>query len=210
LYPDGSPVKAYLSDKVVANLQWLDNYANAQNTPSNPFWILWLNRRPEGPEYIAMWENNYLAFAIDRALKQGFASGSTHRDAIARFQLRLFTSEPDYPQAQAAPYLVGVGNQTSSGYVFHTTMAQVWAATQGNERPFAGWLGVDARLDLMMAIESGWPGAQASYDYLWPYLSQGNPPDLADRAGWAIDFYSRSGAPLPPAPSAPTNLRVIR
>jgi len=32
LYPDGSPVKAYLSDKVVANLQWLDNYANAQNT----------------------------------------------------------------------------------------------------------------------------------------------------------------------------------
>jgi hypothetical protein len=86
-------------------------------------------------------------------------------------------------------------------------MAQVWAATKGHERPFAGWLGVDARLDLMMAIESGWPGAQAAYDYLWPYLSKGNPADLADRAGWALDFYNRSGGTATTV--APANVHPI-
>jgi hypothetical protein len=205
--PDASPAKSYFSQKVGANLQWLDNYANTQNTASNPFWVLWLNRRPEGPQYIAMWEQNYLAYAVDRAIKQGFAAGSPHRDAIAKFQLRLFTSEPDYPRSEAAPYLVGVGVLGASGYVFHTTMAQIWAATRGQERPFAGWVGVAARLNLMTGIENGWPGAQAAYDYLWPYIGQGNPSDLEDRAGWALDFYpSVSG---PPQPVAPTNVHII-
>jgi hypothetical protein len=205
-FPDGSPVKTYLSQKVSANLQWLDNYANVQKTPSNPFWVLWLNHRPEGPRYISLWEETYLAHAIDRAIKQGFASASTHRDAIAQFQLRLFTSEPDYPRLQAAPYLVGVGDQTASGYVFYTTMAQIWSATQGQERTFAGYYGPEARLNLMIGVESGWSGAQAAYDYLWPYIGQGNPADLAQRAGWAVDFYDSKPVL---APVAPSNLRIV-
>ena len=42
-YPDASPVKAYLSQKVINNLQWLDAYARAQDPVANPFQILWVN-----------------------------------------------------------------------------------------------------------------------------------------------------------------------
>ena len=209
-YPDASPVRSYLAQKVTANLQWLDRYANAQDPATNPFRILWLNKRPDGAQYIAMWEQNYLAYAIDRANKHGFAGGTAHRDAIAKFQLRLFTSDPDYPRAQGAPYVVGVGTPAGSGFTFFTSMAQIWAATQGNERPFAGYYGPETRLNLMMGVESGWAGAQAAYDYLWPFIGttntycpSGGPdkPDLACRAGWALDFAGATGGTVTTSPA---------
>jgi hypothetical protein len=200
-YPDASPVKAYLARKVVANLQWLDAYANAQDPATNPFQVLWRNKRPEGSQYIGLWEQNYLAYAIDRAHKLGFAGGLAHRDAIARLQLKLFTSDPEYPRAQAAPYVVGVGSGTGTSFTFHSTMAQIWSATQSQTRPFAGYYGPEARLNLMIAVEAGWPLAQSAYDYLWPFVgvnaTWGSLPDLAQRAGWALDF---AGAPPPPPP----------
>lgn len=200
-YPDASPVKAYLASKVVANLQWLDSYANSQDPVANPFQVLWRNKRPEGSQYIALWEQNYLAYAIDRAHKLGFPGGLAHRDAIARFQLKLFTSEPEYPRAQGAPYVVGIGSGSGSTFTFHTTMAQIWSATQSQTRPFAGYYGPEARLNLMIGVEAGWPSAQSAYDYLWPFIAVnptwGTLPDLAQRAGWALDF---AGAPAPPPP----------
>src|SRR5207244_88448 len=42
-YPDASPMKAYLSAKVINNLQWLDAHARAQDPVANPFQILWVN-----------------------------------------------------------------------------------------------------------------------------------------------------------------------
>jgi hypothetical protein len=210
-YPDASPVKAYLSSKVMSNLQWLDAFANAQDPTANPFTVLWLGKRPDGNQFISMWEQNYLAYAIDRANKLGFAAGLAHRDAIAKFQLRLFNSEPAYPRAQGAPYIVGVGTwgtgplyyDSYAQFTFHKTMAQVWTATQGNERPFGGYYGPEARLNLMMGVEAGWSGAQTAYDYLWPFIGVqafwGALPDLAQRAGWALDFYpAGAGAPTGP------------
>jgi hypothetical protein len=205
-YPDASPVRAYLAQKVTANLQWLDAYANAQGS-SNPFKILWLNKRPEGAQYISMWEQNYLAHAIDRANKQGFAGGLAHRDAIARFQLRMFTSDPDYPRAQAAPYIVAVGTP-GSPFTYFTTMAQIWAGTRGQERPFAGYYGPETRITLMMGVEDGWAGAQGAYDYLWPFIGTGSPSDLAQRAGWAVDFYPGASSPPPPPPPPPAPLAI--
>ena len=107
-YPDSSPVKGYLSQKVNNNLQWLDDYARSQNPTTNPFQILWINKRPDGGQYISLWEQTYLAYAIDRANQHGFIGGLAHRDRIARFHLELFTSEPDYPRAQAGAYLLAM------------------------------------------------------------------------------------------------------
>src|SRR4030095_14090583 len=80
------------------------------------------------------------------------------------------------------------------------TLGDVWAQTNNPNlnRPFAGFYGPEARLNLMIGIESGWNGAQDAYDYLWPFIgvnifwdsvTTGRVPDLAERAGWAIDFY---------------------
>src|SRR5262249_61207079 len=95
-------------------------------------------------------------------------------DAIATFRLKLFTSEPDYPRAQAAAYLVAVGPADAANPAklggFYTSMAQVWTATQGQERPFAGFFGPEARLDLIYGGQGGWTGAQAAYEFLWPVI----------------------------------------
>jgi hypothetical protein len=218
-YYPGAAVRSYLVQKVTSNLTWLDNFANAQSPTANPFRILWIGKRPDGNQFISMWEQNYLTYAIDRALKQGFAGGLAHRDAIARFQLALFTSDPSYPRAQGAPYIVGVGVPPAgtvrytdyNRFTFYTSMSQIWSATQGNERPFAGYYGPEARINLMIGVESGWTGARAAYDYLWPFIGSTNTfcgtfgpdkPDLACRAGWALDF--SSATPPPPPPPAPT------
>jgi len=217
-YYPGAAVRSYLAQKVTSNLAWLDNFANAQSPTANPFKILWIGKRPDGNQFISMWEQNYLAYAIDRALKQGFAGGLAHRDAIARFQLALFTSDPSYPRAQGAPYIVGVGVAPTgtvrytdyNRFTFYTSMSQIWSATQGNERPFAGYYGPEARINLMIGVENGWSGAQAAYDYLWPFIGSTSTfcgtfgpdkPDLACRAGWALDF--SSATPPPPPPPAP-------
>ena len=84
-----------------------------------------------------------------------------------------------------------------------TTLEQIGAATQGdpfNHRPYQGFYGPEARLNLMMGVEAGWAGAQDAYDYLYQFIginpaacgNVGNGddrPDLACRAGWALDFY---------------------
>src|SRR3954468_5159265 len=215
MYADASAVRSYLVAKVTNNLQWLDNYANAQDLATNPFQILWLFERPDGDQYISMWEQTYLMHAIDRARQQGFTGGLAHRDAIARSQLKLFNSEPDYPRAQGAPYIVAVGvpgaTRTLSNFTFFATMAQIWGGTQGQERAFAGYYGPEARMSLLVGIQNEWPGAQAAYDYLWPFIGttstfcpDGGPnmPDLACRAGWALG----SGSTTTPPPTLPAQL----
>ena len=217
-YPDASTVKSYLSEKVMNNLQWLDAHARAQDPIANPFQILWVNMRPDGPQYIALWEQAYLAYAIDRANRHGFVAGLAERDAIARFHLKLFTSDPDYPRAEAGAYVIAVGApSTANPAVFgtyFTTMAQIWAGTQGQERPFAGFYGTEARLDLMYGVQNGWPGAQAAYDYLFPFIGTAPTPcvtlggaalaDLTCRAGWAIDFPPTAAAPAAAQVTSPS------
>lgn len=240
-YPDASPVKGYLSAKVNANLAWLDDYATAvAQDPNNPLKILWLGYRgSQDAGFIALWEQNYLAFAIDRANKQGFNGGLVHRDTIARLQLALFSSEPDYPRSTVlaadttfsdgtfvpagtqldwgAPYLVNVAtvpdpDRSWENPTYFTTMAQVAAGTtQGPTRfdrwrPYPGYYGPEARLNLMIGVESGWAGAQGAYDYLFPFIginaaacgnlgSGADRPDLACRAGWALDFHQPNTPP---------------
>ena len=102
-YPDASPVARISSQKVTEQPAVARRLRERAGPGPNPFKILWLGKRPDGAQFISLWEQTYLAYAIDRANQHGFTGGLAHRDAIARFQLKLFTSEPDYPRAQAAP-----------------------------------------------------------------------------------------------------------
>ena len=215
-YPDASPVKAYLSQKVVNNLNWLDGFAKSLKTPSNPLWTVyaWTRYdRPEGPQYFTHWENNYLAYGIDRAVKLGFATDNAYRDAANDLQLRFFTSEPDYPRFEGAPYAIPYGTLSGSTVTFFTTMAQFKPGGVANHRDFAGYYGPEARLSIMEAQERGGTGAQGAYDYLWPYIGSAasycptngsnNLPFLSCRAGFALDPYPPTDTPPPPPPPPP-------
>src|SRR4051812_49430388 len=201
-YYPGDAVRQYLSQKVQANLAFLDAYANSQDPTVNPQRILWIGYRPE-PGFISLWEQSYLAYAIDRANKQGFTGGLAHRDAIAMLQLRLFTSPSDFPREApagttwSAPYLIGVGTVPDptlwEGFSYYTTMTELFAATSNVataevcfdptagvqvqvpgclQRDFAGFYGPEARLNLMALIESGITAAKEPYDYLLPFIAE--------------------------------------
>jgi len=215
-YPDASPVKAYLAQKVVNNLTWLDGFAENLKTPSNPLWIVyaWTKYdRPEGPQYFTHWENNYAAYGIDRAVKLGFAADNAYRDAVNDLQLRFFTSDPDYPRVEGAPYAIPYGTLNGTAVTFFTTMAQFAPGAVAAHRDFSGYYGPEARLAIMEARERGGAGAQGAYDFLWPFIGTGQAycatngttiePFLACRAGFALDPYPASAAPAPPPPPPP-------
>jgi hypothetical protein len=248
-YAPNADTRAYFAQKVGNNLSWLDDYANGQDPIKNPLRILWTGFRPEFG-YVSLWEQTYLAFAIDRANAQGFLGGLAHRDAIARMQLRLFTSDPVYPRLSdkgcvdpnnpnptvkipcdwGAPYLIAAGQVPVStswaGFTFFTTMEQIAANTVGNpnlQRPYEGFYGPEARLNLMIGINNNWAGAQESYDYLFPFIGVNNSAcsvafggngsadrsDLACRAGWAIDQYPPVVTPPPPPVNHPPVVGAI-
>src|SRR5262249_56573036 len=123
-------------------------------TLKKPLGVTWEEGRPENnsrlanghpAKWIAMWEQNYVAWAIAHANRQGFAGGLAMRDRLTRFVLALFTS-PDYPRSYACPYVLAVGNAPTGTFVWFTTLGQVFTATYGSPAgpatPITGYYGV--------------------------------------------------------------------
>ena len=195
--PDANPLKSYFREKVENNLRWADSYADGHRTPLKTSFE---NKRPENnsrppKRWIAQWEHNYLAWALDHAAEQGFTGGSRLRDRIVKFQLSLFIS-PDYPRMYGAPYILAIGEKLPNGRVrYYDSLRQVFRASYGNPptRPskFRGYHGVSARLMLLIAMKIGLPRAEKAYNYLHKKIGvephRYKMPDLARRSGWAID-----------------------
>jgi hypothetical protein len=208
--PDASPMKAYLAAKVWTNLTYLDKLAATYQ--SGPVQTLFPNRRPEDgmPQYqpymwISVWEQSYLAWAVDRVMEHGpvgaynFASaGGTMRNRIARLQLSLFTSPqwPKDPQRQA-PYLLAAGtvgpNRTVTYFqklsdVATATFSVPTPAAPDFVRPFEGYYGPEARLLLMITERLGDAGAREQLALLMAdaHDKQTMVADLNARSGWAV------------------------
>lgn len=197
--PDDHPMKWYFVMKVLYNLYWLDYYALTYN---NPLGVLWDRKRNENVSpglndraWIAFWEQDYVAWAIDHANKQGFMGGLVHRNRIGLLHVSLFAN--DATRDGGAPYIAPVGTQSppGSGNInYFTRLEQLYTGPTD----LAGYYGPEARLVILIGLENGWPGAQVAYNYVHPrvaiddyYLGYS---DLALRAGWAL---SPDGYTLP-------------
>jgi hypothetical protein len=192
--PDGDPVKDYLAEKVVNNLKWADGYAENHVTPLGTYFQ---RLGPEGATdkvVEALWQNNYVAWSLDHANKQGFQGGEKLRDRLARFELSLCTGS-DYPKSYAGAYTLTIGMKTGADPITYlATLKQVFDNTYGKPpvppTPLRGYYGVDARLALIIGFRHNWPGAKDAYDYVDRQLTTTPEPnaiaDLALRAGWAI------------------------
>ena len=209
--PDAHPMKAYFVAKVRNNLAWADQYAATHITPlQTVFAFGWAT--PSGQLLISgQWQNNYVAWAIDHANRQGFSGGGALVTRITKLQLRLFTSA-EWPRQNAAPYYLVTGvrpaGQDPQYYTtlakMHEATAQYWGAGEGGFPSFAGAYGIDARLSLLLAVSQNPAAAQDSINYL---MSQPGMRDyLNNRPGWALDPSSLTGSA---AAAAPTGLRII-
>jgi len=215
--PDGSSEKAYFASKVWNNLTDLDRYAAAFQ--SGPLQTVFPNRRPEDTEgryqpymWISLWEQTYVAWAIDRVMQHGqvtpgynFANaGAALRDRIARLQLNLFVN-PQWPRdhERQAPYLLAAGKYVASpggsgrSVAYFQTFGEMAAATfaaadSGHApdfvRPFEGFYGPEARLLLLICEELGERAATSSLAALMADVNNNATmaADLNTRSGWAI------------------------
>jgi hypothetical protein len=191
--PDTDSMGPYFREKVINNLQWLDEYAARTQTP---FGTLFPNRRPEDEQWspyswLALWEHTYLAWAIDRAEQHGFRPGSSVRDRIVALQLRLFNSASEgFPRAFAGAYVLAVGIRQGQQVNYFRSLGEIFNITQkfGNARPFEGYYGPEARLMLLIAKRQRLPGAEEAYQFLMGHSEEGvsMTEDLIRRSGWAI------------------------
>jgi hypothetical protein len=121
--PDADPMKEYLASKTWNNLVDLQRYGSTFQ--SGPVQTMFPGKRPEddNPRYapymwVSLWEQAYLAWAVDRVMQHGpvtarinfAAAGPAIRDRIARLQLKLFT-DPAWPNdpLKQAPYVLAAG-----------------------------------------------------------------------------------------------------
>jgi hypothetical protein len=210
--PDDHPFKSVLAAKVWNNLANLDQYGATFG--SGPVQTLFPGRRPEDGEgaygafmWVSLWEQTYLAWAIDHVMQHGpvgtvnFSSaGASIRNRIARLQLNLFTN-PQWPKDpdRQAPYLLAAARWSGGSPrkpVFLESFSEVAAATFSVPsparpdfvRPFEGYYGPEARLLLMICERLGDSGAAASLRALMAHSSAGIRmiDDLNKRSGWAI------------------------
>jgi hypothetical protein len=193
ILPDADPYKRYFAEKVTNNLKWLDDYARTFN--SGPLGAMFPNRRPEDGSsmpyvWIALWEHRYVGWAVDHARFLGFSDGRDFLTRLAKFELKLFTSDADgFPREWAGTYVFAIGTHSDQDpppvdwendvITYYDTLEEVLEATQSvmgfNEvdefviafqRPFEGFYGPEARLMLMVARGLALPGAQEAYDFL--------------------------------------------
>jgi hypothetical protein len=188
--PDADPFKPYFAEKVVNNLVWLDEYAKDGVGPLGVAWHGNEHNIYFDPEYTRawtlLWSHNYVAWAIDHANKQGLWGGLLWRDQVAQFQIALLNNPTT--RDGAAPYFLPIGDRSGAEIAWYTTLEETY---QGRT-DYAGYYGVDARLMVMIGVENGWEGADEAYAYLHPQLAVEphikGVPDLARRAGWALDI----------------------
>ncbi|HXH23910.1 MAG TPA: hypothetical protein VNI78_01600 [Vicinamibacterales bacterium] len=140
--PDTDPDKAYFTARVHANLEALDAYSRSNAAAFGPLELVFPGKWGTSTgSYTAgamlafsAWQNQYVAWALDNLGAMGFSPVAHLRDRVARFWVRLFTSEPDYPRPYAAPgVLYGARlEQTTGGQltvVPATTMRQLFCDT---------------------------------------------------------------------------------
>lgn len=189
--PDSDPVKTYLATFVNNNLAWFNTYATGHTAPVGTYFEQVSNWGNAGNACVmSVWENNYVAWSIQHANDQGFSGGDLLRDAIAQWQLTLFTSS-QWPEAYAAPGWILLGYYNTDGSISYISpLSAVFTANYGsppsNPLSFSGYYGIDARLSLIMAITQGMTGAQTAFNYLM--AAPGMPAYISSRAGWAIDL----------------------
>jgi hypothetical protein len=239
--PDDDPMKGYFAEKVRNNLAWLDTVATSTSSPS-PLGFMLPNRRAEDGfpgwtpyAWISMWEQSYVGWAIDHAIRQGLATGTPKigtrfRDRLANTNLKLFTSAT-FPRSWAGSYLFAVGRHSTTPVTgddritYFTDLSQVFTATSApmcgeptpapcNERPFEGYYGPEVRLMLMIARGFGGTtggSAQQQYDFIMSHQQGGSGTmmqDLNRRSGWAIAIGGVNPLAADAPPARPGNLRI--
>jgi hypothetical protein len=226
--PDNDPDKAYFTARVRANLEALDRYSREEFASFGPLEMVFPGKWGTSTGsftngalvQFSPWMNQYVAWVLDYLGGMGFEPVAHLRDRVARFWVRLFTSDPEYPRKFGAPYMLRAARvKVVDGRVTYepaTTMKQVFCDTftcptpdpTPGYNPFPGYYGPEARAGLLLAERLKIPGAADAR--AWLEAQPGVMEDVNKRSGFALASPTDRGASAPSGPAPPLNVRIVR
>ena len=190
---DGDPEVAYFDEKIRNNIAYWTHWATRPN--ASPFGTYQESRFPTNrvgfPAMIAVapWQQDFLAWAMDHAVRQGYPEAAVFRDYLLRFTVGRFTNAPDYDPRHGAPYfiIVGVRGTKQRPQRLFTSWKQMHEATFGKnpraaDRGFGSY-GQISRMALTIAVRAGIPKADQALRYV---ESKINLADFAKDPTWAF------------------------
>jgi hypothetical protein len=212
---------------VQANLDMLDAYSRQESAWFGPLELVFPGKwgttsgsfENGAVVQFSPWMNQYVAWALDYLGGMGFEPVAHLRDRIARFWVKLFTSEPDYQRKFGAPYLLlGARVRITDGRITYTpttTMRQLFCDSfkcptpdpHPGHSPFPGYYGPEARAGLLLAERLKITGAAEAR--AWLEAQPGVMEDVNNRAGFALASPTDRGPSTATGP-APPNVRIVR
>ena len=162
--PDSDPMRQQFQRIVRENLTWLDDWAKRHAGPLKMAWLPGYGTEVDhnGQRFAQLWMYDYLAWSIQHALQLGFTGGTRFRDQVVRIQTELFVNT-SYNREFAGPGRLAIGrvSAVTGSTRYFSSLREVLTETKHGMPTgvFAGYYGVEARLVLLIGIESGLDGS---------------------------------------------------
>jgi len=202
--PDDHPEKAYFHSKVKNNLDYYNTFLEGPDaTPLGTYThgtsdAYVRGRSPEERRKwltMAPWQQNFLAWSLDHAVRAGYASAAKPRDYFTSLEIGLLTHPDEFDPRYAASYFLVVGERQADKERYYTTWKELFDKTfrvvSPDTKPGLG--GTDygssyahiARAVLINAVRNKIPNAPKALKALEAKL-QNLPKVLAQDPTWAF------------------------
>jgi len=191
--PDTHSEKRYFDSKVKNNLDYYNRFIEGPDaTPLGTYThgasdAYVRGRSPqERRKWLTMapWQQNFLAWSLDHAVRAGYTRAAKPRDYFTGLQIGVLTNPDDYDPRYAASYFLVVGERTADKKRYYTTWKELFDKTfrvvSPDTKPGLGGLDYGssyahiARAVLLNAVRNNVPQAKEALAIL-----EANLPDLS-------------------------------
>jgi len=133
--PDAHPEKQYFDSKVKSNLDYYCSFVDGPDaTPLGTYTVgasdaYVRGRSPEERRKwltLAPWQQNFLAWSLDHAVRAGYARAAKPRDYFTKLEVGVLRNPDDYDPRYAASYFLVIGERTEGEERYYTTWKELF------------------------------------------------------------------------------------
>ena len=202
--PDAHPEKEYFDSKVKSNLEYYNSFVDGPDATELGTYTVGASDayvRGRSPEErrrwltLAPWQQNFLAWSLNHAVRAGYAQAAKPRDYFTRLEIGVLSNPDDYDPRYGASYFLVVGERTADKIRYYTTWKELFEKSfrvvSPDTKPGLG--GTDygssyahiARAVLINGVRNNVPQAREALKILEAKLSN-LPKVLSDDPTWAF------------------------
>ncbi len=202
--PDARSEKAYFDNKVRNNLQYYCDFIKGPDaTPLGTYTLgasdaFVRGRSPEERRKwltLAPWQQNFLVWSLDHAVRSGYSMAAGPRDYFAKLQIGMLTHPDAYNPDYATSYFLVIGERSGEEKRYYTSWDELFNKTFRVVAPdvkpgvasgdYGGSYSYIARATLIIGTRNKLPGADRALQVLESRLPQRDRTLLKDPT-WAF------------------------